>query len=647
MTEGTEVTITVTAISNNACPDESGSGKCKATACPNAKFTFPNKVITQCLSPGLALIPLPYTIANNLANEVPTVAWSSSNPLTNSAINNAVNPATLDPQIAKEGIHTLVLTYQQKDCIWKDSILVVLKPTPVASFTSDNKICVSDQLLVTYTGTSTTGRVLTWDTDGAVKTDITATTFNFKWATAGSYTVGLEVTLNGCKSDPFTKNITVEDLNVGPVISCQESLDKIVFTWNSVPCASEYEVFINGVSKGKQTGLTYTASGLVEGEMVELQIKSTSTCECPIPTVMTTCTAKACPTVVLKLTPAQTSICLTANVTKIKVEVSVTGNTPDGKGTWSGTGVDQNGNFDPVVAGVGVHELTYSYTDSNCSYSEKTTITVTALPQIIWEAVQPECYDDVSGSFIYQIAGGTPPYTTRMDGTSVTTSPVNGVTSGSHTFLVTDVNGCSATQTFEIKIPAQPSFDIKGPGIININKEATHTLDLTGMAAYTNVIDSVVWMQNGKRICSGTIVTCGSVTNISKLGPNEYTVTIYYDNGCFVTDVFPYVVTDLYITTFPEIINPGSGSGNNTFHITTSDPSLFVKKMRIYDRWGNLVFIAENFSASDPVSWNGRFGSDVKGGGTHVVPGVYVYIFEMESDSESSIVETGDVTVIR
>jgi len=99
---------------------------------------------------------------------------------------------------------------------------------------------VSDQLLVTYTGTSTTGRVLTWDTDGAVKTDITATTFNFKWATAGSYTVGLEITLNGCKSDPFTKNITVEDLNVGPVISCQESLDKIVFTWNSVPCASEY-----------------------------------------------------------------------------------------------------------------------------------------------------------------------------------------------------------------------------------------------------------------------------------------------------------------------------------------------------------------------------------------------------------------------
>ncbi|MBK9742083.1 MAG: hypothetical protein IPO94_03610 [Saprospiraceae bacterium] len=47
-----------------------------------------------------------------------------------------------------------------------------------------------------------------------------------------------------------------------------------------------------------------------------------------------------------------------------------------------------------------------------------------------------------------------------------------------------------------------------------------------------------------------------------------------------MTDVFPYVVTDLYITTFPEIINRAV-EGNNTFHITTSDPSLFAKKMNL------------------------------------------------------------------
>ncbi|MBK7698208.1 MAG: hypothetical protein IPJ39_05550 [Saprospiraceae bacterium] len=91
----------MTAISSNGCPNTTGTVTCKATACPNAKITFPNKVITQCLTPTLPLISLPYTIANNLPNEVPTVMWSSSNPLTNSAINNAANPATFNPQIAK------------------------------------------------------------------------------------------------------------------------------------------------------------------------------------------------------------------------------------------------------------------------------------------------------------------------------------------------------------------------------------------------------------------------------------------------------------------------------------------------------------------------------------------------------------------
>lgn len=649
LTEGTQVTITVTAISNNGCPNTTSTGTCKATACPNAKITFPNKVITECLTSSLANISLPYTITNNIPNEVPTVTWSSSDPLANSAINNGVNPATFNPQIAKAGTHTLVLTYQQKDCIWKDSILVTLKPVPVASFTSDDKICVTDNLLVTYTGTSTSGRVLTWEHVGATKTDISPTTFNFNWTTPGTYKIGLDVTLVGCKSSPqFTKNVVVEAIPDSTVITCKETLDKIEFNWTALPCASDYKVTAKGMLIGNLTSLTHTEIGLLEGEFVDILIEPTSICECPIPPSTLTCQAKACPPVNITLSPAQTSICLVPNVGKIKVNLTVTGNTPDGKGTWSGTGVDQNGNFDPAVAGLGEHTLTYSYEDSNCSFTKTTKITVNELPKIVWEAVQPKCYNDVSGSFIFTISGGQAPYKTTMDGSTISGSPVIGVTAGNHTFVVTDINGCSSSITFDIKIPSQPSFEIKGPGIVNINREATHTLDLTGMAAYINAIDSVVWVQNGKRVCSGGVATCSSITNIPKLGPNEYMVTIYYNNGCKVTDVFPYVVTDLFITTFPEIFNPESTNGNNTFHITTSDPSLFVKKMRVYDRWGNLVFIAENFSAfTDPIGWNGKVGSDVRGGGTHVVPGVYVYIFEMSSDSESEIIEAGDVTVIR
>ena len=71
--------------------------------------------------------------------------------------------------------------------------------------------------------------------------------------------------------------------------------------------------------------------------------------------------------------------------------------------------------------------------------------------------------------------------------------------------------------------------------------------------------------------------------------------------------------------------------------------------MRIYDRWGNLMYIKENFSAyNDPPGWNGKRSTSADGkGGVDVVPGVYVYIFEMSSDTNDEIIATGDVTVIR
>lgn len=642
LTEGTEVRITVTAISTNGCPNTTGSRVCIATSCPPARITFPNQIISECLTPGLSPISLPFTIANNLPNEVPTVTWSSIVPAANNAINNSVSPATFDPQLAGVGSHSLVLTYRQKDCIWSDSILITLRQIPTASFTMDERICINESAPVNYTGTNTGGRVLTWDNGGGNRLDITQTSFGFTFPSPGTYTVGLTTTLNGCVSAPFSRSIVVEDFPAPPVVTCTESLDAITFSWTSIPCATQFDLSYNmGTVIGLVTNNSYTFSNLAEGAEREILIRSISTCECPIAPVSLMCKAKACPPVMITLTPAQTSLCLVPNVAKVQIALSITGNTPDGRGTWSGVGVDQNGLFDPAVAGLGTHEITYSYNDSNCDYVQKTSITVTELPRIVWETIQPKCYSDVSGSGIFEIQGGTPPYRLTNDGVTVTASPITNVPAGNHTFVVTDANGCSAAQNFVITIPSQPSFRITGPGIVNINKQATHTLDLAGMAAYINAIDSVVWFWNGARVCSGDLATCSSITNSPPVGPNSYAVTIYYNNGCKVVADFSYVVTDTYITTFPNIINPFSTSGNREFRITTSDPSLFVKKMRVYDRWGNLAFISENFSAfTDPVGWNGSFG------GREVVPGVYVYIFEMSSDSDDDIVERDRKSVV-
>jgi len=46
-------------------------------------------------------------------------------------------------------------------------------------------------------------------------------------------------------------------------------------------------------------------------------------------------------------------------------------------GTWSGTGVSSGGSFNPLTAGVGTHQLTYSFTDGNsCTNTDVTAMTV-------------------------------------------------------------------------------------------------------------------------------------------------------------------------------------------------------------------------------------------------------------------------------
>ena len=56
--------------------------------------------------------------------------------------------------------------------------------------------------------------------------------------------------------------------------------------------------------------------------------------------------------------------------------------TPAG-GTYSGTGVNATGLFNPTTAGAGAHIITYTFTNAGgCTNTATTTINVTALPVV-------------------------------------------------------------------------------------------------------------------------------------------------------------------------------------------------------------------------------------------------------------------------
>ena len=69
---------------------------------------------------------------------------------------------------------------------------------------------------------------------------------------------------------------------------------------------------------------------------------------------------------------------------------------------------------------------------------------------------------------------------------------------------------------------------------------------------------------------------------------------------------------------------------------------LQVKSMRIFNRWGQMVFDKSNFPPNDPAhGWNGRI-NNIEGGSN-----VFAYIVEVICENGTPFFYRGNVTLIK
>ena len=80
---------------------------------------------------------------------------------------------------------------------------------------------------------------------------------------------------------------------------------------------------------------------------------------------------------------------------------------------------------------------------------------------------------------------------------------------------------------------------------------------------------------------------------------------------------------------------------NDEWKITSNDDDVVINSIRIFDRWGNMVWGFEGpFQARDNnVVWDGKFN------GQTLQPGVYVYFVDLIQNDRNKI-RSGDVTII-
>lgn len=196
--------------------------------------------------------------------------------------------------------------------------------------------------------------------------------------------------------------------------------------------------------------------------------------------------------------------------------VNVSGGLPPYTFLWTPGGQSTN-NASGLCAGnyiVQVTDANGCITFENITISDNPQITVSV------STIDASCNGVCDGSAIATPSGGTPPYTYKWSNNS-TLNATTALCAGSHSVTVTDANGCSTTQTFNINEPNSISISFSK---LNAACNGACTGQATANPSGGTPPYSYKWSTNA---------TSKSVTGLCK---GTYTVTVTDANGCSQID---------------------------------------------------------------------------------------------------------------
>jgi gliding motility-associated-like protein len=131
---------------------------------------------------------------------------------------------------------------------------------------------------------------------------------------------------------------------------------------------------------------------------------------------------------------------------------------------------------------------------------------------------------------------------------------------------------------------------------------------------------------------------------VSPLGSFIAEVTVTDSNGCEVTLRQNVIVEERDLIYMPSAFSP-NGDGVNDVYTVFGNAEFVdgVNFLRIFDRWGNLVFSNENFRVNDPDSgWTG-----VGPNGQISPSAVYVYSVSYNRWDGETTTLRGDMTLVK
>ncbi len=318
------------------------------------------------------------------------------------------------------------------------------------------------------------------------------------------------------------------------------------------------------------------------------------------------------------------------------IDLQVIGGNPPFTYVWS------NGDTTEDLSDVSANNYSVIVTDSKGCTVEKTfsivrpfelKIDLTSNLRVVCETRDVYLVNKVT------IEGGVFPYTVKWSSGDVSGS--NGEimetnVEGSYSVEVTDNNGCTKTQIFDVVLPklGYPEFDYTSFywqtfGALTFNDPITFTNNSTESFL------SVSWdFGDGNSSDQND-----PVHSYEKKGSYDVTLYVTYFSGCIYEIKKTIYVGDSYEIEFPNAFTPNGDGLNDTFR-----PVYYGFKsvdLQVFDTWGTLIYSETAKGANIMNGWNGMLN------GKPATNGNYIFQVSGEAFNGETVLKNGPFTLLR
>ncbi len=222
--------------------------------------------------------------------------------------------------------------------------------------------------------------------------------------------------------------------------------------------------------------------------------------------------------------------------------------------------------------------------------------------------------------------------TGSLDNATISSPVAQPDTTTTYRVVATDDRGCfKDTGYIAIRVNPIPTVDAGADKTINVGQ----TIDLVPDVS-ADVVD-VNWQPT-----TGVFRNFYPAITVKPKENTEYTVEVKNKGKCLAKDrVTVYVICNGSNIFIPNTFSPNNDGSNDIFY--PRGTGLFkIKLLRIFNRWGEVVFEKSSFDANNPSNgWDGT------NRGAKLNTDVFVYTLEIICDNGSVLTYNGNIALIK